>query len=303
VERGRQPFGFVNAFKPPGPSSTRFGSWVRALLGTGAVGHWGTLDPAACGVLVLAVGAASRLLPYLEPTEKSYAFELRVGARTDSADATGKIVETAAVDSAWVDRLHATVPQLLGALDQRAPMFSAVKIGGKPLYKRARAGETETDRLPRTVRIRSLRVLGTSDTAARLAVTCSAGTYVRTLCEQIGERIGLPAHCGMLIRTAAGPFSLSDSALPGQLARDARSCLVDPLAVLSMPRVALDKDQVARFVHGLRSKLAQTAEDATVLAVSEGSIVGVGQLCSGMLHPKRVLIGPSEGSMHAEANV
>jgi tRNA pseudouridine55 synthase len=303
VNRGRQPFGFVNAFKPPGSTSTRFGAWVRAQLGGAAVGHWGTLDPAACGVLVLAVGDASRLLPYLEPDIKSYVFELRLGAATDTADAGGTVLQRARVDARWSEKLADVVRSLLGPLEQTAPIFSAVKVRGRPLYRHARAGDMHVARPKRQVLIHAMRVIATCGDRARIAVTCSAGTYVRTLCEQIGARLGYPAHLGVLLRTAAGPFRLADSVLPSQIARDARACLLDPRSVLEMRAIALAGDAARRFAHGMTIAVDAAVSDGIAMVVVDGAIAGIANIAAGALHPKRVFAAGVKGASQAEANV
>ncbi|HYK52940.1 MAG TPA: tRNA pseudouridine(55) synthase TruB [Candidatus Eremiobacteraceae bacterium] len=299
MTRDRVPFGFVNAFKPPGISSTAFGVWVRKRLGAGSLGHWGTLDPSACGVLVLAIGQATRLIPYLPADDKSYVFELRVGTATDTGDAEGRVTRSAAVPHDWADRLLDVATSLVADIEQVPPMYSAVKIDGRPLYKAARAGR-EVERRARTVRISALRVLDSRDDRARMAVDCSAGTYVRTLCEQIGERLGLPAHLAFLIRTRAGPFALADAVTPAQIARDRVACAVDPLEVLELPRAALDDASAARFSHGndVASTLTAGIESrgGFVLATHRGEIIGVARAQDSRLEPVRVIAAAGENS-------
>jgi len=292
---GDLPFGFLNALKPPGPTSTSFGSWVRRLFGGAPVGHWGTLDPAACGVLVLAIGSASRLLPYLPDSRKRYVFELRVGAATDTADATGREIARAAVPHDWSAGLDAVLASLVGPLSQLPPMFSAVKVGGKPLYKAARAGRS-IERAARTVEIVALEAFGVAGSSARIAVECSAGTYVRTLCEQIGERLGLPAHLGMLLRTGAGPFDLRSAHLPADIAFDAPSCLIDPADVIPLPKIAISDREAASFLHGnpvgADSAIPTHVERGReVLVMHDHRLLGVGRI-GDALEPVRVLVSP-----------
>jgi tRNA pseudouridine55 synthase len=297
VTRDGVPFGFVNAFKPPGISSTSFGVWVRKRLGAASLGHWGTLDPSACGVLVLAIGQATRLMPYLPADDKSYVFELRVGSATDTGDADGRIIRSAPVPADWVHRLSGAASSLIGDIDQVPPMFSAVKVDGRPLYKSARAGR-EVERRARSVRISALRVIDISGDRARVSVDCSAGTYVRTLCEQIGERLGLPAHLAFLIRTRAGPFSLASAVTAVQIARDGLACAVDPLDVLELPRAALDDAAAVRFSHGndVASTLSAPvgARDGFVLATHRGGILGVARIADARLEPVRVIAAAGE---------
>jgi tRNA pseudouridine55 synthase len=283
-------FGFLNALKPPGTTSTAFGGWLRRLLGGAPVGHWGTLDPAACGVLVLAVGAATRLLPLIAPAHKQYVFEMRFGTATDTGDASGRVIEHGEPPAGWRERLPAEAAALVGPLEQVPPMFSAVKVAGRPLYLSARRGQ-QIARAARTTHVLTLRVLEAAERSARLLVDCEAGLYVRTLCEQIGARLGVPAHMGWLVRTAAGPFSIAHSKLPQDIHADPAGCLIDPLAVLAQPRVALDGTQALRFQHGngiATTAVAGSGETAEVLVLHGEKLIGVGSLAAGALSPLRV---------------
>jgi len=288
-----QTFGFVNAFKPPGPSSTAFGAWVRRKFAASAVGHWGTLDPRASGVLLLALGTATRLLPLITCTRKSYLCELVLGRRTDTGDASGSTLESAPPPDDATEKVHAALAGFLGEIEQTPPMHSAVKIAGRPLYERARRGLTVA-RAPRRVVIYGLRMLdASSGQTLRLAIDCSAGVYVRTLCEQIGARIGVPAHMGALLRTAAGPFSIDDAMLPSELARSPLRCVIDPLTILPQPRVAISSAQAERFVRGNPVDIANDRPASEMLVVHAGRLIGVGTANedrAGRLFPTRVLV-------------
>ena len=286
-------FGFVNALKPPGITSTSFGGWVKRIYGGAPVGHWGTLDPAASGVLVLAIGHATRLLPLVTPSDKRYAFELRLGTSTDTADATGQILETAAVPDDWTQRLPAIAAQLTGPLEQIPPMFSAVKVAGRPLYVSARRGQ-QIARAARPTRVLSLRVVATTQRSARMVIECEAGLYVRSLCEEIGTRLGTLAHMGGLVRTAAGPFSIDTASLPTDIAERPQACLLDPRSVLALRTVELDAPRALRFMNG--NAVAQESDPAaerdaqtTVLVLHGNRCIGVGSLAvGGELSPRRV---------------
>ncbi|MBV8082339.1 MAG: tRNA pseudouridine(55) synthase TruB [Candidatus Eremiobacteraeota bacterium] len=286
------PFGFLNALKPPGLTSTAFGTWVRRAYGGAPIGHWGTLDPAACGVLVLAVGNATRLLPLLAPSTKRYSFELVLGASTDTGDATGVVTMTGPVPAGWRERLPQVAAGLIGPLEQVPPMYSAVKVEGRPLYVRARKGE-RVARTARHVRVLALDVVAAFERGARMVVECESGLYVRSLCEEIGARLGAPAHMGALVRTAAGPFCVDASRLPDEIAAQPLDCLLDPLDVLALPRVALDQAATQRFVHGNRVQLderdhASTAHPRAILVLHGNRLIGVGSLRDGRLEPRRV---------------
>jgi tRNA pseudouridine55 synthase len=178
-------------------------------------------------------------------------------------------------------------------------MYSAVKIDGRPLYKSARAGRA-VERPARHVKIIRLRVIAAHDTSARLVVECSAGTYIRTLCEQIGDRLVLPAHLGMLLRTRAGPFDLAHARTPAEIADDPGQCLIDPLTVLAMERIEVDDAGATRFAHGNEVAMSQCndrapaqANDSSVLVVHEGKLIGVAKL-GATLVPLRVLARAEE---------
>ncbi|MDQ6767577.1 MAG: tRNA pseudouridine(55) synthase TruB [Candidatus Eremiobacteraeota bacterium] len=313
------PFGFINAFKPPGPSSAAFGNWLKRLCAGAAVGHWGTLDPTACGVLVLAVGKATKLLPLLPHSRKQYVFELVVGERTNSGDAQGVVVATAPVATNWALALQAGAESLIGPHLQVPPMHSAVKVDGRPLYRDARKG-LDVPRAPRTTTIHNLRVIAHAGRTARLFVDCDAGTYVRVLCEELGRRLDLPARMGALLRVGAGPFVLRESVRPDQIAAQVTGCLIDPLSVLQCPRYEVDDMAANRFVHGnevrisgqRRAVLAGSADAKTeVLVTHEGRLIGCGYLVThdadpALIAPTRVLVDgasmPSQGPVAEEAN-
>jgi tRNA pseudouridine55 synthase len=283
------PFGFINAFKPPGPSSAAFGNWVKSFAGGSTVGHWGTLDPLACGVLALGIGKAARLFPLLESSRKSYVFELVAGEQTDSGDSSGVIVAQADVPGDWQDHLIAAAAKLVGPQLQIPPMHSAVKVAGKPLYRSARAGK-DVPRAPRSITIYSLKVLPPSGGAnrARLFVECDAGTYVRVLCESLGRELGLPTRMGALLRVASGPFVLDASVTPARIEAKFEQCLVDPLDILRNPRIDLDERAMRRFLFGNEvsvecgsaSLLALDTSATQVLVTHHGKLLGVAQVFS-----------------------
>lgn len=305
------PFGFVNAFKPPGPSSAAFGNWVKRLASGVAVGHWGTLDPRACGVLVLAVGKATRLLPLITDTSKSYVFELVVGEQTDTGDAAGQVIARATVGDIWRRQLPSAIAALRGPQLQLPPMYSAVKVSGSPLYRAARAG-ANVPRVQRAITIRELRILPdeADGPTARLFVRCDAGTYVRVLCEDLGKQLDLPARMGALLRVASGPFDVNESMAPADIARSLDACLLDPLRVLPQRRYELDTVRARRFCAGneivlenvgsQEAREAQNAVNDDVLVTHDGTLVGTGMLIrrddKAMLAPTRVVAAAGQGS-------
>ena len=210
--------GFFNISKPTGMSSAAVVAVMRRLSGEKRVGHAGTLDPEAAGVLPVMTGKAARLFDFLADKEKEYIAVIAFGSRTDTQDATGTVIETGKNDPDREAVIRAA-GQLTGDIIQVPSMYSAIKVQGKPLYLRARQGETVA--VPeRTVHIESIEVLrDMPDHALELRVRCGRGTYIRTLCEDLGRLCGCPAHMRSLNRTRSGVFS-AENALSLEEARD-----------------------------------------------------------------------------------
>ena len=203
--------GFLNVLKPPGMSSAQVVGYVRRLLNGAKAGHAGTLDPEAAGVLPVMVGKAARLFDDLQDKEKEYVAEVAFGVATDTQDAQGVPV---ARGDRWPDEsaIRAVLPRFMGTILQTPPMYSALKQDGQRLYDLARRGR-EAVVPAREVTVHSLRLTGLSPNhGALLRVCCSRGFYVRTLCHDLGEALGCPAHMRFLLRTRSGPFAL-DTAL------------------------------------------------------------------------------------------
>jgi tRNA pseudouridine55 synthase len=180
---------------------------VRQFLGGAKVGHAGTLDPAATGVLPLLIGKGTRIAEYLVEWDKEYVAQLRLGQTTDTLDATGTILVTQPTDQLMPDQIREAVGRFKGEIQQIPPMYSAVKIGGVPLYRSARAGKTIA-REARTVVIHELDVLEIAGDDLTLRVVCSKGTYIRTLAADIGHALGVGGHLRALKRTRVGPLTL-----------------------------------------------------------------------------------------------
>jgi tRNA pseudouridine55 synthase len=286
--------GFVNLFKPAGPTSTQFGARLRRIYRGGseklAVGHLGTLDPQAAGVLPIALGKATRLLPLIADRRKAYVCTLVLGRATETADATGETLTRRPVPGDIDARLAAALPRFVGSIEQVPPMFSAVKSDGKRLYDLARAGTTVA-RAPRTVTIFALRILGREDDVVRLRIACSEGTYVRTLCEDLAAACGTVGHMGALLREAAGPFVLCESRTLDEVARDAAGSLVAPERVIPIPTVVLDNRLATDFRAGRVVPLAQPPPDRHVFVRDPArTLVGVGETLGALLAPRKVFV-------------
>lgn len=209
--------GFLNLDKPRGLTSHDVVARLRRLLRGERIGHTGTLDPIATGVLPLCLGRATRVAQLVVETDKEYRVTLKLGSATDTQDATGRVLRQAdPVQLARLDPAEArkVIERFQGPLTQLPPMYSAVKVGGRPLYKAARAGQ-EVERAPRCIMIHRISILALDLAAGRIVldVTCSKGTYIRTLCADIGERLGVGGHMAELTRRRSGPFRI-EAALP-----------------------------------------------------------------------------------------
>ncbi len=203
------PNGILLVDKPAGWTSFDVLARLRGALHTRRLGHAGTLDPMATGLLAVFVGRATAAAFRLPEHDKTYEAAVRFGIRTDTGDITGTVLEQGESRVGESD-LRAALPAFLGGHMQTPPMYSAVKIDGQPLYKAARAGR-EVERPPRPVTIRELELLDLTGDTAALRVRCSQGTYVRVLAEELGAALGVPATLAALRRTQSGPFDLQDA--------------------------------------------------------------------------------------------
>lgn len=203
--------GFLNILKPPGMSSAAVVGYVRRMTGEKRVGHAGTLDPEAAGVLPIMIGRAARLFDYLVDKEKEYVAECAFGAATDTQDATGQIIETGE-NYPTLAQMQQAASQLIGDIEQRPSIYSAIKQGGKPLYERARDGE-DVEAPVRMVHVESITLHEeTPAHGVRMTIRCGRGTYIRSICDDMGKLTGCPAHMRFLLRSRSGAFTL-DSAM------------------------------------------------------------------------------------------
>lgn len=202
--------GVINLFKPKGMTSHDAVKIIRKILKTNKIGHTGTLDPNASGVLPICIGKATRIVEYLHELDKEYIAELTLGVMTDTQDSEGRVL---ACSDKVVDekRIYDVMEKYKGDLIQIPPMYSAIKYKGKKLYELAREGKT-IDRQPRNIRIYEQKILNINDCKSIIFyVRCSKGTYIRTLCNDIGLDLGTYGYMSFLIRTGVGNFKISDS--------------------------------------------------------------------------------------------
>ena len=257
--------GYFNIAKPTGMSSAAVVAVLRRLTGVKRIGHAGTLDPEAAGVLPVMTGKATRLFDYLADKEKEYVAVCAFGSATDTQDATGTVIERG---ENYPDRetfLHAA-ESLTGEVTQTPSMYSAIKVGGRPLYLRARRGET-VEVPQRVVRIESIDLIReTENHGFEIRVRCGRGTYIRTLCDDLGKRCGCPAHMRSLIRTRSGAFSIDNAISPEEakaLAEEGRLAeyLLPPdYALKHLPRTDIPEKLARLVVNGAKMPLVPGTE-------------------------------------------
>jgi tRNA pseudouridine55 synthase len=304
--------------KPEGSTSHDVVARVRRATGTRRVGHAGTLDPFATGVLVCCIGRATRLVQFLVGLDKEYIGTVRLGYATDTQDGTGKqITPLRSSNELSLEELHRVLNQFTGPQLQTPPMFSAKKVAGERLYRAARAGR-EVERDPVSIIVHSLRLIedegpplnvnegGTRD--FRVHVRCSSGTYVRTLAHDIGEKLGLGGHLVKLRRTKVGHFRLGDALTLDNVETmerdDLRNALISPSEMLShLPVVVLDEEETKRVTNGrvlslTRERAAAVETDAQTLRLcdSKGTLIAIGYFdpAAGLLNPRVVLAGEED---------
>lgn len=248
------PAGFLVVDKPSGWTSHDVVDAARGWLGARKVGHLGTLDPLATGVLPLAVRQATKLVPYVQNQEKSYAGAVRLGVETATLDAEGEILRTHVGPLPDEEAVRAALATFVGEIEQVPPMYSAVKKDGVPLHKLAREGR-EVERDAKRVRIDRIEMLKFQPPVVEIEVDCSGGTYVRVLAADLGARLGCGAHLADLRRTRSGPFRIEDALTPDRLAREAEAgnlerLLISPLNVLGLPALRLTEPEVEQVIRG-----------------------------------------------------
>jgi tRNA pseudouridine55 synthase len=235
--------GVVVVNKPSGPTSFDVVRRVKGLYKVKRVGHTGTLDPTATGVLPICVGAATKVAGFIAEGEKEYEATVRFGQITDTQDSAGRVLETRPVDGLSEDRVREALRSFVGLIEQTPPMYSARKVEGKRLYELARAGE-EVERVPRAVNVDEARVTFFQPPDCGIFVRCSKGTYLRTLAHDLGMRVGCGAHLRDLRRVRVGPFGIDDSVGLDELMAAAKE----------------SRDQLARYLKPLDRALADLAE-------------------------------------------
>jgi tRNA pseudouridine55 synthase len=303
-KRGRQVDGILILDKPAGVTSNGALQMAKRLFDANKAGHTGSLDPLATGLLPLCFGEATKFSQFLLDANKQYRARIKLGVTTDSADADGKVLHEAPVPVLNAALLEAAVAQFRGEIEQTPPMYSALKVNGQPLYKLARQG-IEIERQARPVTIFKLEVEDFSADEVVLNITCSKGTYVRTLAEDLGKVLGCGAHVVGLRRLASGPFSLAQALtleeLEGLLQIKGfdgldRSLLPVAEIVSDWPALEVPDMTAAFFKQGQAVQIAKAPTAGWVRIFSEATanraleFLGVGEILEdGRVTPKRLV--------------
>ena len=247
--------GILNIHKQSGMTSHDVVQAVRRILKEKRVGHTGTLDPMATGVLVLCVGKATRIAQYLEAGEKEYQAVMRLGQTTDTLDAEGRVLETRTYIPPERAQVLKALDGFTGTIMQQPPAYSALKVSGVPSYKLARQGKAEPLK-PRTVTISSIELQAFEDPLVSLAVRCSKGVYIRTLCADLGEVLQAGAHLTKLVRTRSGRFTIENAVTLDRLADLTVAGTLGQVlvsmdeALADMPSVTVNELEAGRVMHG-----------------------------------------------------
>ena len=289
------PCGVLNLNKPTGITSRRAVDCVQRFLGRTKLGHAGTLDPLASGVLVVCVGAATRLIEYVQRTPKHYRGTFLLGRESPTEDVDGEITELADPPEPSLDEIRQAAPKLTGRISQRPPAFSALKVDGRRAYDLARQGKP-VELKPRWITVYRLEVEAYDYPELRLRIECSSGTYVRSLGRDLAQSLGTSAVMSALVRDRVGSFHIEDAVDPNELSSENwPDYLLPPLrAVESLPRVELSPEDVQRVRRGQTIRRPHQPEPSHQPEQSQ-EIAGLdvaGRLVSVLTPRGRDLLGP-----------
>ena len=286
--------GILPVEKGPGVTSFQVVAHLRRLLRVSRIGHGGTLDPEATGLLPILVGEATKLTPYLVDLDKEYVATVRLGVTTETQDLSGAVVETRPVPELDAAAVEAALRPFVGTIQQVPPMYSALRRGGRRLYELAREG-VEVEREPRAVTIHSILLERLSLPDFVIRVRCGKGTYIRALAADIGARLGSGGTLAALVRTRVGPYAL-EQAVPWSLLREARSgaqfwarVLPPDSALGHLPAVSVEDEEARRFGHGQAVPAPGCPDGAARVYAPGGLFLGVGRAGRDLVKPERLL--------------
>ena len=283
-------FGFLNIYKPKGITSHDVVSILRKITKIKQIGHTGTLDPFAQGVLPICIGKATRLIEYLQD-DKEYIAQIQFGQNTDTYDIDGKVTENFD-KKITADDLKNILPEFRGEISQLPPIYSAIKVNGKKLYDYARKGES-VEIKPRKVTISKLELLDfdIEKQTAKIIVGCSKGTYIRSLAFDIGKKLGCGAFLSELTRTKAGTFNIENTVSLENLKakEDVKNKLINPIDILNLPIKELSEKKKKKVSHGMSIQNTTNIGDLDiVILIYSGNIYAVGEIESNMIIVRKV---------------
>lgn len=281
--------GIINVLKPCGMTSHDVIGFLRRVLNTKKIGHSGTLDPDAAGVLPVFIGTATRLLEYAMEDRKSYRAEITFGVKTDTGDDSGEVIERSGLPVCSSGEFAALLEDFTGAQKQLPPMYSALKLNGQPLYKLARKG-ISVERQERDIFIHCLQLIEFTSQKAVVAVECSKGTYIRTLLEDICAKLNVCGTMSFLLRTSAGGFKIEDAVTLQELEKEWQPHLLpEETAVMHLDELILTERQAWRITQGVATSIAEVTNGLYRLKGRGGEFFGIGKAQDGVVKGAKIL--------------
>ena len=288
----------INLNKPEGITSQQAVTRVKRLLGARKAGHAGTLDPLATGVLLVCLGEATKISRFLMDNDKEYLARMKLGERTETLDADGAVIETRAVPDLSADDIAEAAGAFTGRIAQHPPMYSAIKHKGTPLYALARKG-LSVERSARHVDIHRITVTAVHLPYIDLSISCSKGTYIRSLCDDLGVRLGTVAHLTSLVRTGVGAFTIAHAASLDQISPDGWDsgthpylCTID-VALVGFGEIIVSESDYRNLRNGVPVRAEHLAESAShpfvKLKTETGELFGIGRIESAKIVIERML--------------
>ncbi len=282
-------FGFLNIYKPKGMTSHDVVSVLRKITKIKQIGHTGTLDPFAEGVLPICIGKATRLIEYLAD-EKAYIGTIQFGSATTTYDIEGEITITSSKEISK-DDIEKALLNFQGEIEQLPPIYSAIKVDGKKLYEYARKGE-EVEIKPRKICINEIKLLNfdKNSNQAEIYIDCSKGTYIRSFANDLGENLGVFGHLIKLVRVKAGDFNIENSIKLEELKsqKDVSDNLIYPLEKLNYPKIELNQKEFEKISHGM--KIEYNIQNGIIILTYENQLIAMAEVNQNIIKPLKVFI-------------
>ncbi len=282
-------FGFLNVYKPKGKTSHDVVAILRRITKIKQIGHTGTLDPFAEGVLLICIGKSTRLIEYLKD-DKAYIATIKFGSSTTTYDLEGEVVKNSS-QKVSLEEIEQMLKTFIGEIEQYPPIYSAIKVNGKKLYDYARKGE-EVEIKPRKVFINEIKIIGFDEKnqVLELYIACSKGTYIRSIANDLGEKLGAYAHLIKLVRVQAGDFILEDSVNLDDInsLEKVGDNLLNPINYLNYPKYQVTKNDIIKIAHG--NPISINYSDGILVLVDSDKIVAIGEVVNCRFKCKKVFI-------------